>query len=150
MVFERTQKTKLIPQGRISLWRYTENARNYPGWHLNVDVEGGQFLCNLLDGFLAGGVGPRAIRITPPTSKQLSVPNNRGGRAAWFAPTEWVLVPDANLGTWLFPSAPSEAMLTLGAEYIPPLRKGIAGLLAGQGDYAIGDTHSRDVLWFWW
>ena len=22
----------------ISIWRYTENQRNYPGWHLNADT----------------------------------------------------------------------------------------------------------------
>jgi hypothetical protein len=26
--------------GRISVWRYTENAGNYPGWHLTADPAG--------------------------------------------------------------------------------------------------------------
>lgn len=45
--------------GRISIWRYTENERNYPGWNL--------------DALAADGAGSRSIAITAPTKAQLAV-----------------------------------------------------------------------------
>ena len=68
--------------GRISLWRYTENQRNFPGWHLNGDADGCQSLLALLDALAADGEGSRTVAIIAPTKTQLSVPNNKAGLAA--------------------------------------------------------------------
>lgn len=72
--------------GRVSLWRYTENERNYPGWNLNADAAGCRSLLELLDALTITGAGGRMVTVTQPTSEQLRVPNNRGGAAAWLAP----------------------------------------------------------------
>lgn len=56
--------------GRVSLWRYTENERNYPGWNLNADAAGCRSLLELLDALTITGAGGRTVTVTQPTSEQ--------------------------------------------------------------------------------
>ncbi len=136
--------------GRVSLWRYTENERNYPGWNLNADAAGCRSLLELLDALTSAGTGARTIKLTPPTFEQLRVPNNRGGAAAWIAPEKWnvSLAPDS--ADWDFPADIQPAVLALGSNWLAPLRAGIAGIQAGVGDHSIGDDERGLALWFWW
>jgi len=134
--------------GRISVWRYTENSGNYPGWHLTADPAGCQSLLALLDALAADGVGSRAVAITAPGKADLAVPNNRQGRAAWGAPQKLRLTLAAAEQQWWFPPGLDPAALTLGAAWLPALRHGVAGIPAGQGDYSIGKGSLP--LWFWW
>lgn len=66
--------------GNIFFWRYSEkDATNYPGWHLAADVSGFQALLRLLTAFKSGNPAApltRTIRLTAPTRKVLSIPNN--------------------------------------------------------------------------
>jgi len=51
--------------GRVSLWRYNLNERNYPGWNLDVDAAGCGSLLELIDAFTAAGAGGCAIKLDP-------------------------------------------------------------------------------------
>jgi len=136
---------------RISLWRYIENERNYPGWHLNADVAGCQLLLSLLQALAGDGIGTRTVAISAPTPKQLGVPNNRSGTAAWVSPTKLRLGLSATAGEWTFPGDLDPAVLSVGADWLPRLREGIAGIPQGRGDYSIGDRKAGNLpLWFWW
>ena len=132
--------------GRICLWRYTENRRSYRGWHLSADVDGCASLLSLLEQLPSATAVYRTLQITVPSAAQLCVPNNRA--ADWLAPSrlriEWARQP----ATWLLPEALDLAQLTLGANWLTPLRAGIADIATGRGDYSIGDREAR--LWFWW
>lgn len=134
--------------GRISIWRYTENERNYPGWNLNADRAGCQSLLNLLDALAADGAGSRSIAITAPTKAQLGVPNNMRGQAAWVAPEKLRLTLSPVADQWSFPPDLDPAAIEVGSTWLQALREGIAGIPEGRGDYAIGKGSLR--LWFWW
>jgi hypothetical protein len=137
--------------GRISLWRYTENERNYPGWHLSADVAGCQSLLALLEALATDGGGFRTITITTPDKAQLLVPNNKSGLAAWVAPTKLQMELSPNPTEWAFPPDMDPAAITVGSNWLAPLREGIAGIAKGRGDYAIGDRKNGSFrLWFWW
>lgn len=138
-------------RGRVSLWRYTENERNYPGWHLNADRAGCESLLSLLD-WLASSPGTcRTVAITAPTPLQLAVPGNRRGWAAWRAPDRLRLACSAAPSAWEFPPDLKPASLIVGPEWLQALRTGIAGIAEGQGDHSIGDRGNGSLpLWLWW
>lgn len=134
--------------GFIMLWRYTDNLRNFPGWHLTANAEGCASLITLLDAFATDGVpGSRTLIITAPTRANLAVPNNRS--AASVAPTKLRISFTAVSSQWFFPESTDPAELSIGAEWLPVFRQAIAGIQAGKGDYSIGPSGSGS-LWFWW
>lgn len=140
-------------RGSLALWRHTENERNFPGWHLTADASGSDSLVELLDAFVADGrSASRILRITKPTPRLLSVPNNRHGGANWEAPAKLRLSFTATSEEhWSFPSDIKPAQLTIGADWIKPLKEGVEGLILGRGDYAIGSSDDLSLpLWFWW
>src|SRR3712207_2285031 len=79
-------------EGRLYFWRYTENTRNYPGWHLTADDLCCRSLADLIERMLSARGRPRKpLAVTPPTREVLRVPNNRGGEARWKAPAGLLL-----------------------------------------------------------
>ncbi|MCL2310132.1 MAG: hypothetical protein FWC42_07660 [Proteobacteria bacterium] len=138
--------------GNVSLWYYTENECNYPGWHLNADAAGCESLIALLDAFAADGVtASRTVAIKPPSKNQLRVPNNRYGLAAWQSPGKLRIVFSSNPTDWSFPLSSEAAIFTVGSNWLPSLREGISGIPYGRGDYAIGPAgKGNSRLWFWW
>lgn len=136
-------------RGTISLWRYTENQRDFPGWHLNADGEGCASLLELIDALGGHPGGEHKLRLSAPTPRQLSVPNNR--TAAWIAPQLWVIQHHPEPEHWHFASDLEPAALGAGAHWLDRLREGVAGIPAKQGDYSIGAGRLRESrLWFWW
>ncbi len=137
--------------GRVSLWRYTENDRNYPGWNINADLTGCESLLELLDALISDGQGSRSIHLTPPTPAQLQVPANQGGTAAWVAPAKLRVSLSDVASDWRFPQDQNPASLMFGSEWVAPLREGLVGMSAGRGDFSIGKTSIDSLgLWFWW
>lgn len=137
--------------GRISLWRYTENQRNYPGWHLNADDAGCQSFAALLEALATDGCGSRTLALTSPTKAELRVPNNRGGFADWLAPTKLRVDLSQAPTDWVFPSDLDPATISIGTAWLDPLREGLAGIPKGKGDYSIGNCKNGSLqLWFWW
>ena len=68
--------------GSLYLWRYLENTRNFPGWHLSADDLFCQSFADLTEKMLASRwSSQKTLLATPPDSKVLRVPNNRGGEA---------------------------------------------------------------------
>jgi len=134
--------------GRISLWRYEPNDRNFLGWHLNADAAGCESLLALLDELPHGPQPYRTLAITEPTPKQLNVPR---ANASWVAPSRLRLAWSSGPAAWEFSAELDPATLTFGAHWLVPLRNGIAGICKGQGDYAIGTRKGIGLpLWFWW
>lgn len=137
------------PSGTVSLWRYTVNTRNYPGWHLNADAAGCRSLLDLLDALATEPGSHRTMPLRPPTEAQLGVPNNR--RSPVVAATKLQLALSDVPAHWRFPSDPDPAALTIGSDWLAPLRKGLLDITQGRGDYRIGrDADGHLPLWFWW
>lgn len=138
--------------GTISLWHYTENERNYPGWHLTGDRTGCASLATLLRAFeKLAAEAHRTVAVSTPNKHILAVPNNRGGRAAFRAPSKWRItyLPDADKAQiWQFSEQNAVLELTLGNDALIELLDGIEGVPAGKGDYSIG-LDGNEPLWFW-
>ena len=138
--------------GNVSLWYYTENERNYPGWHLTADAAGCESLVGLLDALAADGIpASRVVEITPPSKAQLGIPNNQSGLAAWRAPSKLRIAFSSNPAEWSVPRDLDPTALTIGSDWLAPLREGISGIPHGRGDYSIGPAGKLSPrLWFWW
>lgn len=136
-------------RGRISLWRYPDSTKSYHGWHLNADATGCASLLELFD-VLATGASPiRTIRLTPPNDAQLGVPNNRN--VSWLAPDRLRIGWSDTPSDWRFTPALDPAELMFGADWLEPLKDGVAGIPKGRGDHSIGGRGKDSLpLWFWW
>lgn len=139
-------------EGRLYLWRYIENTRNYPGWHLTADDTCCHSLVDLIERMLtARWSSHKSLVVTPPTKEVLSVPNNRGGEAGWKAVRILTLkYPKDKVRDDHFSLEENgdEIILSAGRENLKLLNEWMLRISKGEGDYAIqiGETH----LWFWW
>lgn len=138
--------------GLISLWRYTQNERNYPGWHLSADAAGCESLALLLQSLVVDGhAATRTVLLEAPNARTLSVPNNLGGHANYETPEKLRLRFSEDAGVWLFPATLEPAELTFGKDWLEPLQQGLEAMSRGQGDYCIGIKQEGSLpLWFWW
>lgn len=137
--------------GRVSLWRYTENGQNYPGWNLNADPSGCKSLLELVDALVAENHGSRTINLAEPKRAQLEVPGNMDGAAKWISPAKFRVAISDSPSDWHFPHDINPARLLFGSKWAQRIRDGIAGISDGTGDYSIGtDQHGSLKLWFWW
>lgn len=130
--------------GRVYLWRYVEEDRHFPGWHLAVDALGLASLCDLLKRAAAATDASlyRTVRIEPPPAPVLSVPKKP---APVRVPPRLriVLAPSAE-GVALEEQA-NDAVITMGTE-------GARALLAwfSAPERAFDTTFpSSPPVWFW-
>ncbi len=132
--------------GTIFLWSYRENTRNFPGWHWAFDDPGLRSLIDLLGRLLAGPADAplaRTVRITPPTERVLSVPNNRSSRVRSPDRLRIVALPTAD--DWILAEEDAHLVLSLGRDR---LRELIAWLQAE--DQAFDTSFGADPqVWFW-
>lgn len=152
--------TRWRQRGRVYLWRYKENTRNYPGWHMTADHEACTSLVELIDAMqVARWPSNATVAVSPPTDDILLVPNNRGGAARWTAPTSLKLKytrDQVDADFWSLGLQGGTLILAMGATALATLQKGILDIANGKGDYCIGadEAHgtagSDAVLWFWW
>ena len=133
--------------GTIYLWRYIENQRNYPGWHLALDSPAQRSIDLLVQALLSHGGSPlRTLLITPPTHRVLKIPNNRGGAATWQSPLKLRLGLDAtNPDAWRFDEDKDVVVWTFGA------RTGVevAALFGNPSAYFDQSIGSNPVVWSW-
>jgi hypothetical protein len=136
------------PRGSTSLWRYAENERNYPGWHLSADRAGSESLTELIDAFASMSVAAvRTLELDCPSAAVLAVPNNKGGTAAIDAALKLRVRYVEQPSRWQLSMTRDAAELEVGHEWLARLRSGCVDMANGRGDYSIG-THPG--LWFWW
>lgn len=144
----KSQSHSWQQNGSIMLWRYPDNERNFPGWHLTADAGGCASVVAVLDAFAADGApASRTLSITAPTAAVLAVPNN--GSACAKAPRKLRLSFSEDTALWSFPDSDAPAELSFGAEWLPILRQAFLGIPSGKGDYSIGSAE-RGRLWLWW
>ncbi|MGK2883293.1 MAG: hypothetical protein ACSLE8_00695 [Rhodococcus sp. (in: high G+C Gram-positive bacteria)] len=133
-----------MSEGRIALWRYRENRRNYPGYHMTCDAVGGEWLAEQIRKLRPGKT--LQVSLTPVTDEILSVPANWSPAVGFNV---WHITFDSSIKTLVFSEAHPRCHLSLPPESIPDLSAGISSMVAGKGDYAIGETDQQE-LWFWW
>lgn len=133
-----------MTDGRIALWRYRENRRNYPGYHMTCDDVGARWLEKQLRNLPP--LKPLKIGLSPVTRDILSVPAN-GPAAVGFS--EWQITVDPETKTLAFTENHPRCALALSPADVEALLKGLSDIVAGDGDYMIGKTDQQE-LWFWW
>ncbi|MFO0901137.1 MAG: hypothetical protein U0836_27230 [Pirellulales bacterium] len=126
------------PSGRVCLWRYASDSRNYAGTHLTADSAG----CDTLLAYLA-----KLETALEASSAQLSTatPNRAelevvGHRAPILSAATWTIRhdPQADASTWRLVWSPSAVLLEVGKDQLKALQAGVADIRRGTGDYCIG------------
>ena len=83
--------------GSISLWRYAERDRNYPGWHFSADYAGSDSLVALLDALVGNLAGEhRTIALSVPGPSVLPDQYRSGG---WVSTSKMRIAISANPNT---------------------------------------------------
>jgi hypothetical protein len=131
--------------GRLFFWRFTEDTRNYPGWHFMVDHAASTSIAGLLRSMAQSEfLCSRTVVVSLPTTDVLSVPNNR--QSPCVAPERlrielavsdarcWLLIEDGAVVHW-----------QLGAD---SLRK-VADVFADPMKYFDSTIGEEPVLWSW-
>jgi hypothetical protein len=131
--------------GRLFFWRFTENTRNYPGWHFMVDHAASSSIAALLRS-MAQSESPcsRTVVVSLPTTDVLNVPNNRQSRCV--APERLrieLAVSDAN--SWLLTEDGAVVHWHLGADRLREL----ADVFADPAKYFDSTIGEGPVLWSW-
>jgi hypothetical protein len=136
--------------GKVSLWRYRERARNYPGFHLSADRLGCDQLLTLLSSLMKART-PRIgnVALDPVTPAMLAIPNNRD--AAISAYRHWALVVDPGFPPERlhFTVTNDRVQTELSVVQAESVADGVRDIRERRGDYAIGDEEDHQ-LWFWW
>lgn len=130
--------------GRIALWRYRENRRNYPGYHVSCDDAAADWLARRL-----AVLAPNerlVLSLVPPTKSVLAVAAN-WAEAVGF--TQLTITCDPSALTLAFSETHPHCRLSISGADLAELVEGIKAIKRGEGDYCIGETDQQE-LWFWW
>ena len=132
--------------GNIYIWRYQDNPRNYPGWHLSANNSGCISFSELLQALIdSPPEANRTVQLSVPTEKQFCVPNcNRKP----IAETKLRIKRSGNTDKWALTKNEDKLQLDIGIVYLQKFISGIADIQQGKGDYCIGRDNQE--LWFWW
>jgi hypothetical protein len=131
--------------GRLFFWRFTENTRNFPGWHFMVDRAASASIAALLRS-MAKSESPcsRTVVVSLPTAEVLSVPNNR--HSPCVAPERlrielatsdakcWLLTEDGAVVHWL-----------IGSDNL----RDVADVFADPAKYFDSTIGENPPLWSW-
>lgn len=149
--------SKWKASGNTYLWRYLDNERNYPGWHLTADHEACEALSRLFNLMEEAKYSVKVrIPVLPPRDAQLKVPNNQGGRARWRSVDflEFRFDPQQrNSALWSLELDKNTLSIEFGRAKLDGLKSGVEDISNRDGDYSIGPddaADSRQCLWFWW
>jgi len=131
--------------GRLFFWRFTENTRNFPGWHFMVDRAASTSVATLLRSMSkSASVCSRTIVVSLPTTEVLSVPNNRNSPCV--APERLRLESDpSSSDAWALVEDGAVVHWRLGTR---TLRK-VADVFADPAKYFDSTVGQEPALWSW-
>lgn len=136
----------------IYLWRYQENKRNYPGYHLTADAEGCDQLISLTEELeKTKSAVNHHIELSPVNEKILAVPNNTQGNKTVISLKFWNLVCDPKFrkAHFEYDNLYPICTLELSPQQAGCIAEGVRDIKNGRGDYCIGGK-GENLLWFWW
>jgi hypothetical protein len=131
--------------GRLFFWRFTEDTRNYPGWHFMVDHAASTSIAALLRS-MAQSESPcsRTVVVSLPTTEVLGVPSNRQSQCV--APERLRIELDlSDIRSWILTEDGAVLHWHLGAD---SLRK-LADVFADPMKYFDSTVGDEPVLWSW-
>lgn len=136
------------PVGRVCLWKYASDSRNYAGTHLTADPAGCDTilaaLAKLENATKASSV---QLPIVAPGRVELDVVAHR---APVISAATWTIRhdPQSEATTWRLSWTPKTVLLEVGLDRLAEFRAGVEDVRRGEGDYCIGAE--GEELWFWW
>ena len=145
MVYSRSVVDSWKQAGRLFFWRFTENTRNFPGWHFMVDVAASASIAALLRS-MSQSESPcsRTIVVSLPTAEVLSIPNNRGAQCV--APERLRIESDPSVkDAWALVEDGAAVHWRLGAQTL----RNVAAVFADPAKYFDSSVGKDPVLWSW-
>lgn len=136
---------------RIYLWRYRENRRNYPGYHLTADARGCDDLVSVLTRHEnATRVQRTRLALGPVTPSILAVPANTRGNSTvvTFSSLELITDPNSSPDHFRFAETHLHCQLELSTAQAGHVLEGVHDIQHGKGDYCVGGDGDQ-VIWFW-
>ena len=131
--------------GLVHLWRFTENEKNYPGWHLATDPAGHASLLDLLRRLrnTTESGASRAVHPTNPSSEILATVNNR--RSPIVSPTRVRVVRSDVADQWTIAECDADVTVKIGVDHLDGVVRWLAAPAA-----AFNTTYGKDPpVWFW-
>jgi hypothetical protein len=131
--------------GRLFFWRFTENTRNFPGWHFMVDRAASLSIAALLRGMAQRtSACARTIVVSLPTAEVLSIPNNRNSQCV--APERLRIELDLSSGdAWALDEDGAVVHWRLGVERL----RHMADVFADPVKYFDSTVGQEPPLWSW-
>ena len=140
--------------GRLYVWTYLENRKNYPGGHLAAEDAECMRLADAIESLSIGSRSdPLIFAVSAVTRAVLAVPNN--GHAKARSARELRVVAAGEPRHFWLDEQNGILTITAGREGLDELRKNIIGITETDGGCVeMGpddDRASEDHdLWFWW
>lgn len=131
--------------GRFFFWRFTENTRNFPGWHFMVDRAASTSIASLLR-FMAQSetACSRTVVVSLPTVEVLNVPNNRNSQCVAPERLRIESVP-ANTSHWALDEDGAVVHWQLGVDSL----RSTADVFAHPDKYFDSTIGQAPALWCW-
>jgi hypothetical protein len=131
--------------GRLFFWRFTENVRDFPGWHFMVDAAGSISLASLLRALSRSATSSiRTVQVSLPTTEVLRIPNNRG--SACVAPTRLRIELDTtDAAAWSLDEDVATVHWRLGTT----TAASVANALANPMEFFESSIGAAPALWSW-
>ena len=145
MAYSRRVVDSWKQSGRLFFWRFSENTRNFPGWHFMVDRAASASIARLLRSMAkSASTCSRTVVVSLPTTEVLAIPNNSHSQCV--APERLrieLTVSDA--ASWAITEDGAVVHWQLGADSL----RAAADVFADPMKY-LDSTIGRDpVLWSW-
>ena len=146
-------------RGRICLWRFPDQTRNYPGWEFWADAAGCLSLIDLLGLMLASPWTAKKTIELADASSVVMLPGNPATEK-WRSPKAFTIhypkdkVPDNH---WKWEGSLVRPLLKLGRARVEELMAAMESVSKGVGDFCIhvddqslhGFEFEKMSIWFW-
>lgn len=147
---EKIEKFKI--SGKVYIWKYSDNGRNYPGWNLTMDNLASQEISKLLDLMSnCEWTTSKKLLTQRPTGNEVFTPNNRRGHANWTTKEKMAITHKANESPdfWAVIDKEAELEIRFGKQKLMELKRAIESIPTGKGDFSIADRQDENILTFW-
>lgn len=145
MAYTRSTVDTWKQAGRLFFWRFTENTRNFPGWHFMVDRAASTSIASLLRSMAKSpSACSRTVVVSLPTTEVLRVPNNRNSQCV--APERLRIELDmSGAKTWALVEDGAVVHWQLSADYLSDA----AAVFADPAKHFDSSFGMEPVLWCW-